>query len=486
MPQTNILAAPLSTKEKNALPNSSFAWIDSDGGRHLPYKDASGKVDLNHTRNALARLNQVNGMSDSERASVKKKLQSALANAKGADDIIMRSFNAIQADGTSTMPTRIELLREGSFNTEKYGNIPLSASDLEEMKSNFDNGVGMAHEGETGIPIDFSHESGKKAAGWVKDLQIDYDEDGMAHLMGSGLEWSTSGKEAIEGKEFKCLSSDFYPKAFGSWVDPESGVAAQNVIVGAALTNRPMFTGNQPLLASETDEAGGTLNIINIQATEKEQSMNLAEVRAMNASEVSGEQQRFLQSKYSELNADERTKFGLVEPKGSPVNNKNTKTIKASEITGTEGEVNVQAADIKSLVDDNKSLKASVEELQASDKAHKEKDAKSIVAEAIGKGQIVADQAEKWVGLILADAKNQEVLEALPVNKLVGTKQGGNASESADKTAHEQLVEKAKELMASDDKLGIESAMNKVSGDPKNKELVEKAAEENKILAGVA
>lgn len=59
-----------STAFINNLPDSSFAYIESGGSkdeegktkprslRHFPYKDASGKVDLPHLRNALARAPQ--------------------------------------------------------------------------------------------------------------------------------------------------------------------------------------------------------------------------------------------------------------------------------------------------------------------------------------------------------------------------------------------------------------------------------------------
>ena len=70
----------------NSLPNSSFAYVDGSGGRHLPYKDKSGKVDLAHVRNALARLNQVKGLSGSKAASVRRKLEAALAGAKSASE----------------------------------------------------------------------------------------------------------------------------------------------------------------------------------------------------------------------------------------------------------------------------------------------------------------------------------------------------------------------------------------------------------------
>lgn len=66
-----------------SLPKSSYAWVDSSGVGHLPYKDASGKVDAAHTRNALARLGQVKGLSGAEAARVRRKLEAALRSVGG-------------------------------------------------------------------------------------------------------------------------------------------------------------------------------------------------------------------------------------------------------------------------------------------------------------------------------------------------------------------------------------------------------------------
>ena len=44
--------AELDTKDRNRLRDSSFAWIDKDGERHLPINDES------HVRNAISRFNQ--------------------------------------------------------------------------------------------------------------------------------------------------------------------------------------------------------------------------------------------------------------------------------------------------------------------------------------------------------------------------------------------------------------------------------------------
>jgi len=69
-----ITAAKWTTKYINSLPNSAFIIIepaykngktDNKNARHLPYKDANGKVDLPHLRNALARCSQVKAVTDS-------------------------------------------------------------------------------------------------------------------------------------------------------------------------------------------------------------------------------------------------------------------------------------------------------------------------------------------------------------------------------------------------------------------------------------
>ncbi len=44
----------LDTQERNRLHNSSFAWIDDQGERHLPINDED------HVRNAIARFGQTN------------------------------------------------------------------------------------------------------------------------------------------------------------------------------------------------------------------------------------------------------------------------------------------------------------------------------------------------------------------------------------------------------------------------------------------
>jgi hypothetical protein len=55
--------AELDTKDRNRLRDSSFAYVDNGGERHLPINDE------NHVRNALARFNQT----DFEDAAAKRR-----------------------------------------------------------------------------------------------------------------------------------------------------------------------------------------------------------------------------------------------------------------------------------------------------------------------------------------------------------------------------------------------------------------------------
>jgi hypothetical protein len=75
--------AKWSTKQKNALPNSSFLYVKGDV-RKFPYKDAAGKVDLPHLRNALARIPDATGLTADEKAALTKKA-TALLKAAGGD-----------------------------------------------------------------------------------------------------------------------------------------------------------------------------------------------------------------------------------------------------------------------------------------------------------------------------------------------------------------------------------------------------------------
>src|SRR6185437_11650043 len=63
--------AELDAEARDNLDDSAFAWIDSEGGKHLPINDAA------HVRAAMARFGQTNFDSASAKASAWKKILAA-------------------------------------------------------------------------------------------------------------------------------------------------------------------------------------------------------------------------------------------------------------------------------------------------------------------------------------------------------------------------------------------------------------------------
>ena len=86
-----------STAYVNNLPDGSFFYIEPGGEkdeegktkprtlRHLPYKDETGKVDLPHLRNAIARAPQVKGLGDEKVKSIQARAQKMLARMQSAN-----------------------------------------------------------------------------------------------------------------------------------------------------------------------------------------------------------------------------------------------------------------------------------------------------------------------------------------------------------------------------------------------------------------
>jgi hypothetical protein len=61
----------LSTREREKLDKDQFAYVDRDGGEHLPIHDES------HVRNAISRFDQTDFQSDNARQEAAKKIMRA-------------------------------------------------------------------------------------------------------------------------------------------------------------------------------------------------------------------------------------------------------------------------------------------------------------------------------------------------------------------------------------------------------------------------
>ena len=58
----------LSTRERDKLDKDEFAYVDRDGGEHLPINDES------HVRNAISRFDQTDFQSDNAKQEAAKKI----------------------------------------------------------------------------------------------------------------------------------------------------------------------------------------------------------------------------------------------------------------------------------------------------------------------------------------------------------------------------------------------------------------------------
>jgi hypothetical protein len=74
--------AQLTEKKRDALKPSQFAYVDKDGGEHLPIHDEA------HVRNAIARFNQTHFETKKAKEEARKKILAAAKrhNIEVADD----------------------------------------------------------------------------------------------------------------------------------------------------------------------------------------------------------------------------------------------------------------------------------------------------------------------------------------------------------------------------------------------------------------
>lgn len=494
--------ATWSSQYINSLPNSSFAWIDKDGNRNLPYKDKNGNVDGAHTRNALARLNQVQGMSDQERTQVENLLRAALAKSNGQtqnDAAPDRMFKVapVKLDANGELPSKVLLFITGDWPNSVKGDFAISLDDLKEMKQNFDAGVGFPTEdASTGLAVDFKHEYLDEAAGWIKGLELEANEaDGTGKLYANPVEWSDAGAQAVKNGRYKCISpSGYFGRKGGRlsmWANPNNlKEKVSNVLDGAGLTNFPFLRGMSPIRANATDDnedlAYDDVIFVSNSKPKKEQSMNLDAIRVKAPEDLTADEKTFVEQHKSELAADELKKFGLT----AEADNTNTND-------GISDDDKALLASIKSgdkmIVDkatavDPERLSA----LEATAKKYETEKAEGIVEAHVKRGAIKQDSAKFWTKSLLdatGDGRKQleDQLAALPTNEQLSKELGSGEDVAAGSTAREQLdaiARKKVEAAAKDGKeLLYADALKQASRE--NADLTTQDTQEQLAKAGV-
>ena len=364
----------------------------------------------------------------------------------------MRGFvtkTAIKADSTGAVPTSINLLKSGSWNTPCHGDFELSGDDLKKMASNFDEGVGLVLEAETKAPVNYAHMAHDKAAGWIKRLYVSA-ESGDAALM-ADVEWTPAAEQAIRDGEWKYISPEFNPRGY-PWEDPEQEFTfVDNVLTGAALTNIPLFKKLKPITASRVPPGKVRASVTAEEADKRNQgdAMDVATLRAKEVADLTEEEKTFLTEHQAELTADELTKFGIEAETQAPATQDEEEPTPAPAPAAEPTKIEASAA-VTAVQQENAQLKASIAALE--DKIDSKEIGEFLTAR-VKAGQIKSGEVAHWTGVLKAsrgDSRTQlqAGLERLPVDETLG-KELGDEGAAATTGAVDELDREVRKVMAS-------------------------------------
>ena len=160
-------------------------------------------------------------------------------------------FPHMKAGETVEVPNEIQIMMPGVWDTPYHGAFAITLDDLPQFVHNFNSGL------RKGYPIDIEHEDGGIAVGWITEL-ADRGMDGLWAV----VDWTDTGLKLLQDRAYR-----FFSPEWCTWyLDPETGQEYENVLVGGAITNRPLFKNLQPIMASETSKrtSESTLYVANI------------------------------------------------------------------------------------------------------------------------------------------------------------------------------------------------------------------------------
>lgn len=474
----------------DALPKSSFAWIDPEGNGHLPYKDENGKVDLPHVKDALSRLDQTAGIPESEKGSIRVKLQNALKQSHAAelgedlDQLTAESEYTlstipITANQSGQLPTRFPLLTTFDLPNSNRGHFKVTTTDLRQIKEKFDAGIAFpSSDTSTGLAVDFEHKGHKEAGAWIHALDVvpDTNAADKATLFADNTEWTTDGAEAVRGGTYKMVSPT---GAFGRrngklTVYPHHANLTDklsNVLMGAGLTNEPFQNMMAPIrLSVNGDDVEAFVNDKN-----KENTMVLDELIVMDREKLSVPQLDFLTENQDKLSEDVRKKFKLEESStGDQLSAEDKATLEAIK----SGDKKVVAKDSLEATPEERDMLAAIKSgekkvvdatvldkldkldgLEKTAEQYRTEKAEQLVHSHVLRGALKPDQEKETVTMLLsavgpAREQLEKHLGGLPSNELVAGEIGHDKDVNVDTL--DELKQKTLKLQADSKEKGQE------------------------------
>ncbi len=128
----------------------------------------------------------------------------------------------------------------GEYDHPIYGKIKMTFDRARNMASNVIRKVRGID-----IAIDYGHDSGGEAAGWVTSAEAR--TDGLWLF----VEWTKEAANSIREGKYRYFSPEYLDK----WKHPQSGDEFTDVVLGGGLTNRPFLKNILPVNLSEIEEA---------------------------------------------------------------------------------------------------------------------------------------------------------------------------------------------------------------------------------------
>lgn len=370
-----------------------------------------------------------------------------------------KSLVTITANDSGELPTQILVLPIGTWNTEFYGPMQVTASQATEIIANFKAGVRKA------VPIDVDHDGGK-AAGWIKSLELG--EDGIL----ANVEWTKYGQGLLEDKIYKLFS----PEWSFDYVDPEFGSRHGAVLVAGSLTNRPLFK-ELPFLVASDGTAKQVKDLTNDNSVvillSKENNMNVADILAKAKADRSAEEVAFLTT--AELSDEQKTQIETEEKPVVETPVVETPVVETPapvvETPVVETPAPVVEADDKTKVtitaEEHAEFLKAKETIAAQEKQLRqvatEKEVATLIASEKG-GKILPKSKDAVVNFIMTCSEDQKKAFLDIVNQLPELKVAGEvgANDINLLTAKEQVVKLISEIRAKDATISEATAQDKV------------------------
>lgn len=248
--------------------------------------------------------------------------------------------NLTLADVSPESDGWVQVLSVGKVKHQLYGTIDLSQQRLQKFIENFKSKVRG-----TELDVDYDHKmdpsKGRKAAGWIKDLQL------RSNGLWAKIEWTEEARQEIKNGHYKYISADFHD----SWTDQE-GKEHNDVLAGAGITNRPFLKDMVPINLTD---------ILN-----KEDGMDPELRKALIAKYQLSENATDADIQKA-VNDDSTKTEDAVDLSKATINWSDDKKTATITIPGAEGEVKVQAPEpvqasepdedrLKKLAEDNPEL----------------------------------------------------------------------------------------------------------------------------------